>query len=66
MGRSNSTLRLDEEIDQYLDKKKQEWDTSRSEIVNRAVKVYAAKVAKGEWKDPKFQDKYDNTMEELK
>ena len=65
MSRNNATLRLDEEVDEYLDKKSEEWDTNRSEIVNRALKVYAAKVAKGEWRDPKFSDKYDETMEKI-
>lgn len=65
MGRNNATLRLDQKVDDYLDKKSQEWDTSRSEIVNRAIKVYGSKVAKGEWKDPKFSDKYEEAIEEL-
>lgn len=65
MGRSNSTLRLDDEVDEYLDKKSTEWDSNRSDIVNRAVKVYAAKIANGAWKDPKFSDQYDKSMEDL-
>lgn len=65
MGRSNKTLRLDDEVDQWLDKFADENNSNRSEVVNRAVKVYAAKMAKGEWNDPKFRDGIEETMDEM-
>lgn len=64
-GRETKTLRLEDEVDQYLDDKKEEWGASRSDIVNRAIKVYAAKMARGEWMDPKFKDKIDEEVEEM-
>lgn len=65
MGRSNKTLRLDDEVDDWLDKFSDENSAHRSDVVNRAIKVYAAKLAKGEWKDPKFKDGIDETMDDL-
>lgn len=65
MGRSNKTLRIDDEVDSWVDKFAEENNVARSDVVNRAVKVYAAKLAKGEWKDPKFKDQVDKTMDEL-
>lgn len=65
MARSNKTLRIDDEVDKWLDKFSDENNAARSDIVNRAVKVYAAKLAKGEWKDPKFKDGIDDTMDDL-
>lgn len=65
MPRSNTTLRIEDEVDEYLDKKMKEWDTTRSEIVNRAIKVYAAKLASGQWQDSKFSDEYDDVIEDV-
>lgn len=65
MGRSNKTLRLEDDVDEWLDKFSDENGSNRSDVVNRAVKVYAAKLAKGEWKDPKFKDSIDQTMDEM-
>ncbi len=65
MGRSNKTLRIDDEVDKWIDKFSDENNAHRSDVVNRAIKVYAAKLAKGEWKDPKFKDGIDETMDDL-
>jgi len=65
MGRSNKTLRLDDEVDKWLDQFSDENNSNRSDVVNRAVKVYAAKLAKGEWKDPRFKDSIDQRMENM-
>lgn len=65
MGRSTKSLRLDDEVDEWLDKFSDENESNRSDVVNRAVKVYAAKLAKGEWVDPKFRDQIDQTMDEM-
>lgn len=65
MGRETKTLRIDEEVDDWLDKFSDEADVHRSDVVNRALKVYAAKTASGEWKDPKFRDRYDQAIEDL-
>lgn len=65
MGRSNKTLRLDDDVDSWLDEFADENSSTRSDVVNRAVKVYAAKLQSGEWKDPKFKDKIDKAMDEM-
>lgn len=65
MGRSNKTLRLDDEVDEWLDKFSRENNSNRSDVVNRAVKVYAAKMAKGEWVDPRFKDGIDEKVDEI-
>lgn len=64
MGRDTYSLRLDDDVDEWLDQKADEWNTSRSEIANRALKVYGGKIAKGSWKDPKFKDQFDEAIEE--
>ncbi len=53
------TFRITEEVDNWLDDKAEELDANKSELVQRAIKVYGAKVAKGSWTDPKFADKID-------
>jgi len=65
MGRSNKTLRLDDEVDSWLDKFSNEHSVNRSDVVNRAVKVYAAKMAAGEWNDPKWGDGIERKMDEI-
>jgi len=65
MGRSNKTLRLEDEVDEWLDQFSDENNSNRSDVVNRAVKVYAAKLANGEWKDPRFKDSIDQRMENM-
>lgn len=57
-------MRMEDDVDEWLDKKAEEWSTNRSELVNRAVKVYGAKIAKGQWMDPKFRDQFDEAIEE--
>lgn len=64
MARETKTVRMEDDVDEWLDKKADEWDTNRSELVNRAVKVYGAKISKGQWMDPKFRDQYDEAIEE--
>lgn len=47
----------------WIDEMADEQDMDKSEIVNRAVKVYAAKLASGDWKDPKISDPIDKKFE---
>lgn len=49
----------------WADEFSDEVGVSRSEVINRAVKVYAGKISRGEWKDNKYQDKYDREIEKL-
>ena len=65
-NRSNKTFSTDEEVDQWLDDFTQGEDYNRSDVMNRAVKVYAAKMASGEWNDPKFRDKIDEKFKQLR
>lgn len=65
MGRKNATLRLEDDVDEWLDKFTSNRDATRSDVSNRAIKVYAAKMASGEWKDPRYQDRFDEMFEEL-
>ena len=62
MGRGNYTLRLDDETDEWLDDFSDENNSTRSDVVNRAVKVYAAKLARGDWQDPRFKDGIDKNQ----
>lgn len=64
MARETHSVRLDEDVDEWLDEKSEEWGASRSDIVNRAVVVYGAKMKKGEWVDPRFRDKHDQAIED--
>lgn len=65
MSRITKTVRMDEDVDEWVDKFSDENDVSRSDVINRAIKVYAAKTASGKWNDPKFKDTYDDVMEKL-
>lgn len=65
MTRSNATLRIDEEVDEWLNRFSDENNVSRSDVVNRAIKVYAAKLEKGDWNDPKFKDSIDQAMDDM-
>lgn len=65
MGRSTKTLRLEDDIDEWLDKFSEDEQYNRSDVANRAIAVYATKMAKGEWTDPKFQDRIDEMMDDL-
>lgn len=64
-NRQNKTFRTDEEVDDWLDRFTQGEAFTRSDVMNRAVKVYASKLASGDWQDPKFKDKFDKRFEEL-
>lgn len=65
MARESKTVRMDKEVDKWLDRFAEENNVYRSDVMNRAIKVYAAKMAKGEWKDPKFKDGIDETVDEM-
>ena len=65
MTRVTKTLRLDESVDDWIDDFSEENSVDRSDVVNRAIKVYAAKQAKGEWSDPKFKDSIDEVMDNM-
>lgn len=65
MTRLTKTLRLDESVDEWIEDFANENSVDRSDVVNRAIKVYAAKQAKGEWNDPKFSDSIDEVMDDI-
>lgn len=63
--RSRHTVTLDDDLWSWLEKMEEKSGMNKSEILDRAGKVYAGKMASGEWKDPKLQDKYERQIESL-
>jgi hypothetical protein len=59
------TYDLDEDTIDWIDEFAEENDARKKDVVNRAIKVYAYKVAKGEWSDPKFEDKLDRNFDKI-
>jgi len=57
--RDYRTYKLEERVIEWIDEFADENDSKKSEVVNRAVKVYAAKIASGEINDPRFSDRID-------
>ena len=56
---------MEERVDDWLDSFAEEVGSDKSEVANRAIKVYATKISNGTWKDPKFKDKYDSNIDNL-
>ncbi len=66
MGEKNRhTIVLDDDAWDWAGKFAERTNQNRSDVIDRAVKVYAGKLARGEWTDPKYKDKYDKTIKEL-
>jgi len=53
------TYNLQEDTIRWIDRFADEANTSKSKVVNRAIRVYAAKTASGDWNDPRFRDVVD-------
>lgn len=53
------TYELQSDTIEWIDKFSSEANVDKSEVVDRAVRVYAAKMATGEWEDPRFKDVVD-------
>lgn len=56
MAKISRTYKLEEKVVEWIDKKSKENDLDKSKVVQRCVKVYAAKESKGEWSDPIMED----------
>lgn len=56
---SKRTYELEDEVIEWIDEFANENSETKSDVVNRAVKVYAAKVQAGDWSDPRFSDTID-------
>lgn len=65
MARDTKTLRLDPEVDKWLNKFSDEHGVNRSDVTNRALKVYASKLSTGQWTDPMFKDSVEKQFEDL-
>lgn len=59
-NKKNRTYSLRESTIEWIDEFSDENNVDKSDVVGRAVRVYAIKVKRGEWKDPKFEDAVDS------
>lgn len=59
------TYSLQEDTIDWVDAFAEENDTDKSKVVDRALRVYAAKLARGDWQDPKFKDTLDRRFRKL-
>jgi predicted transcriptional regulator len=57
------TYELEDKVVKWIDSFADENGSDKSEVANRAIKVYAAKVQSEEWSDPKFADKIDRRFD---
>lgn len=57
------TYEFEDKVVDWIDSFADENDTEKSEVANRAIKVYAAKVQGDDWRDPKFKDRIDKRFE---
>lgn len=64
-NKKQRTYNLEADVVDFIDNKTEETNMDKSELVNRAVKVYAAKLASGDWKDPKYQDDIDKMFNRI-
>jgi hypothetical protein len=66
MGETNRhTVVYEDDVWEWAEEFANEHNVPVSEVLNRAAKVYAGKMASGDWIDPQFVDKYDKQIEEL-
>jgi len=61
--KESRTYRLEGRVIKWIDEFAEEQDESKSGVVNRAIKVYAAKLSQGEINDPKWKDQIDKRFE---
>jgi hypothetical protein len=59
------TYSFNPKVVDWIDSFAAENNVDKSFVANRGVKVYAAKISKNEWKDPRFQDTIDRKFEDL-
>lgn len=64
-SKNRHTVTMEDSVWEWADEFADETDNSTSEVINRAVKVYAGKMAKGEWRDQKMVDEYDQKIQSL-
>ncbi len=57
------TYEFEDSVVDWIDEFAEENDAKKSEVANRAIKFYAAKVQTGDWSDPKFKDKIDKQFD---
>lgn len=60
------TYELREDTINWIDEFSEENDADKRDVVERAIRVYAAKLAKDEWKDPKFKSSIDKQFSKLR
>lgn len=59
------TYELRESTVKWIDKFADDNDVKKKDVVERAIRVYAIKLKRGEWKDPKWGGKVDKKFEKI-
>lgn len=59
------TYGLQKQTVKWIDKFAEEHNVDKTEVVERAIRVYAIKTNRGDWTDPRFSDKVENKFEDL-
>ncbi len=62
----NRTYGLKEGTVDWIDTFAEEHDVNKAEVVDRAIRVYAIKLKRGEWKDPKWGGVVDEKFKTIK
>ena len=60
------TYRLEKKTVDWVEEFADENDADYTEVVERAIRVYAAKVSSGDWKDPRFQSVIDEKFDQMR
>lgn len=64
-NKKSRTYELKPSTVDWIDKFAKENDANKKDVVERAIRVYAAKMQKGDWRDPKFKSSIDKQFERL-
>lgn len=64
--RLSRTYDLKEGTVEWIDKFAEEQDVDKREVVERALRVYAIKLKRDAWQDPKWGSKVDERFESIK
>jgi hypothetical protein len=65
MPRNRHTLTTEDKVWEWAEDIAEDSSMSTSDVITRAVKVYAGKISSGEWTDPVLKDKYDKRLEKI-
>lgn len=65
VNRKSRTYDLKESTVDWIDKFARNHDTDKREVVERAIRVYAIKLKREDWNDPKWGGAVEEKFEEL-